>query len=151
MACCAAAVASAAAVVAHLDARPADNLARRARVTTSSEDPRFPEVQRTVDGSLKELGFHTLSEEQPWVLLDLGGEEPISRVVVFNRGDCCIDVAKPLAIEVSRGGGVFEEVSRREVGFWTWDARFSPVTARWIRVKLLRRDVLHLREIEVYR
>ena len=94
--------------------------------------------------------FHTLEEEKPWIELDLGSPELVSAVRLDNRSDCCSERAVPLAIEVSTDQKRFSEVSRRSENFDSWRAEFEPVPARYVRVRALRRTLLHLSRIRVF-
>jgi hypothetical protein len=136
--------------VAGLDPRRGTNLAPTAVVSTSSRYPDMPAVGGTVDGDLSKIGFHTLTEDSPWVLLDLRRERAISRVVVHNRVDCCGGRAVPLVVELSRDGVAFTTVARSDRVFDVWDQPLVPTTARYVRLRLLRREMLHLSEVEVY-
>jgi hypothetical protein len=93
--------------------------------------------------------FHTLEEPNPWLELDLAAEQQVSRLHVFNRRDCCRERASPLIVEVSTDHIHFREVSRNERPFDEWTARFAPVRARWVRLRVPRRSFLHLTEVRV--
>jgi hypothetical protein len=72
-------------------------------------------------------------------------------VIVKNRQDCCHERAVPLMVEVAVEKGHFTEVARREQAFDVWDARFTPHTARYLRLTVTRRSFLHLESVEVRR
>ncbi|HKY38366.1 MAG TPA: discoidin domain-containing protein [Polyangiaceae bacterium] len=93
--------------------------------------------------------FHTQDEEGPWVEIDLKQPQEFSAVDVINRRDCCQDRVLPAVIEVSKNGTRWKEVSRRTESFSTWHAKFAPQTARYVRVRVARRSVLHLAGIAV--
>jgi hypothetical protein len=95
--------------------------------------------------------FHTADEENPWVLIELGGKYPIKRVQVVNRTDCCPERAAPLVVEVSTDKKNWKTVAQRNESFSTWDATFSSTQARHVRVRALRRTMLHLSRVRVYR
>ena len=94
--------------------------------------------------------FHTKEELQPWYRIDLGKQTRISSVEVQNRRDCCPDRAIPLVIEVSEDGQRWREVARRTASFFEWRTSFTPVTARYVRARVDRRSVLHLRGLHVW-
>lgn len=96
-----------------------------------------------------DIFFHTVEEDKPWVEIDLGKPTTFSVVDVVNRGDCCPDRAVPLAVEVSNDQHQWREVSRREQTFYEWRATFSPQTARYVRLRTLRRSLLHLELVAV--
>ena len=136
-------------VVAKLDRKIVPNLATGAVVTTSSRDPVSPDPAHVIDGDASRFGFHTLWEQSPWVLLDLRSEKLVSRIIVYNRLDCCSERAVPLVIKLSHDGQDFTEVARVNELFDQWAAVFPPQNARFIRAELLRFGILHLNEIEV--
>jgi F5/8 type C domain len=144
-------IASATLLVARLNPPRATNLAVNAVVTTSSRARRSANPEGVVDGGIWLVGFQTRKEDEPWVMLDLVTERLVSRVVVYNRMDCCFEHAAPLELEVSRNGRDFASVAQQLAPFGVWDQKFAPTQARFIRLRLLRRDYFHLTEIEVYR
>lgn len=93
--------------------------------------------------------FHTNEEANPWVEIDLGHERDVSRVIVTNRFDCCFDRAIPLIVQVRGDRGMFREVARRTTSFNKWSAVFPTEKARYIRLTLPNKGVLHLRNVEV--
>lgn len=95
--------------------------------------------------------FHTADEENPWVVVELAGKPSISRVEIANRTDCCAERAAPLVIEVSTDKKNWKTVAQRNDGFTTWDAKFPSTQARHVRVRALRRTILHLSGIRVFR
>jgi hypothetical protein len=142
-------VSAATCVVARLDRRIVPNLATGAVVTTSSRDPVSPDPAHVIDGDASRFGFHTQWGQSPWVLLDLRSEKLVSRVIVYNRLDCCRERAVPLVIKLSHDGQNFTEVARVNLPFDRWDAVFSPQNTRFIRVESPKLGVLHLNEIEI--
>jgi len=101
-------------------------------------------------GDCKDLMFHTDTDTNPWVELDLGAPKTIKRVEVGNREDCCQDRALPLIVELSTDQKRWTQVARRDPEFVTWTATFPPKSARYVRLKVLRPSVLHLRSVAVY-
>lgn len=93
--------------------------------------------------------FHTKEQESPWVEIDLGGDRSISEVRVLNRFDCCTDRAVPLVVEVRSEQGSFHEVARREADFDDWRATFTEEKARYVKLTVPRKTLLHLRSVEV--
>jgi hypothetical protein len=92
--------------------------------------------------------FHTFEDASPWFELDLGRPTQFSAVRVVNRPDLP-ERAVPLIIEVSNDQKTWREVSRRTKGFSSWKASFSPVKARYVRARIGRRSLLHLRDFRV--
>ena len=128
-----------------------------------------------MDGDIWKVGFRTDLEDKPWVLLDLGREKVVSRFVVYNcydrypypaarpaveygldaqqargRFDCRQENEIPLAVQLSHDGREFFEVARRDRCFELWVQPIAPQWARYVRVQLLRKQRLQLREVEVY-
>jgi hypothetical protein len=96
------------------------------------------------------LLFWTGEEQNPWVEVDLGKPTAVAAVYVRNRGDCCLDRAIPLIVELSDDHNAWREVVRREREFSEWEGRFSKQTARYVRLRIPRRSVLHLEDFSVY-
>jgi len=96
-----------------------------------------------------DIFFHTLEEKDPWVEIDLGKPTTFSLLEVTNRSDCCPDRAVPLAAEVSNDQKTWREVARRRDTFSVWSARFAPQNARYVRLRALRRTLLHLEKVTV--
>lgn len=93
--------------------------------------------------------FSTNEEDRPWVEFDLRRTTPISRVEVQNRVDCCQERASPIVIEVSTDRQRWMKVARRTGTFRSWEARFVPTPARWVRIRLESRTNLHLRRVRI--
>lgn len=98
-----------------------------------------------------EFFFHTNEEQHPWVEIDLGAAQSFSAVRVENRKDCCTDRANPLVVEVSSDQQHWRKVARRDSVFSSWLAKFDAVSARYVRVRLDRRESLHLQRVRVLR
>jgi hypothetical protein len=95
------------------------------------------------------LMFHTETENNPWAEFDLSAPTKVSRVEVINRGDCCADRAVPIVAEVSNDRLTWTQVARRDAPFGSWKASFPAKTARYVRVRVLKRTVLHLQSVVV--
>lgn len=114
-------------------------------------------INGRIDGQIK---FHTDREDSPWWQVDLGAMFGVSQVKIYNRMDVPGVMARAahLAIEVGFRGDDWVEVYRREnpEPFGGIDgnplvfAPTIPVPARFVRVRLLRRDYLHLDQVEVF-
>ncbi len=114
-----------------------------------------------VDGRITgEAKFHTDIEDHPWWQVDLGAVFGISGVKLYNRMDDpnVVHRSAHLAIEVGFRGDDWVEVYRRkeERHFGGIDGKplvfapVMPVPGRFVRVRLLRRDYLHLDQVEVF-
>ncbi len=114
-----------------------------------------------VDGGIDEgFGFHTALEDAPWWRVDLGAACLIAEIWLFNRierEDVAMRAAM-LAIDVGADEESYGEVFRydSETPFGGADGlplivRFkAPRVGRFVRVRLLRSNYLHLRQVEVY-
>jgi hypothetical protein len=131
----------------------ADNLALHSRASSSSADFKTS-AAGAIDGArYGQLGFHSRSEASPWLTLDLGAPQVLERIEAYGRGDCCFDQSVPLALELSDDGLNFETIATRELAFsqyQPWVIRPRQHTARFVRLRTLRRSVLVLGEVEVY-
>jgi hypothetical protein len=93
--------------------------------------------------------FQTLIEDSPWIEFDLGAPRAVRGVSVNNRLNCCQDYAVPLVVELSDDAKQWTEVARREQRFYTWTEWFPESQARYLRLRVARRTLLHLGSIEI--
>lgn len=101
--------------------------------------------------AVTDIFFCTTDENNPWVEYDLGDRKAFSHLVVKNRSDCCPDRAVPMVLEVSDDRTNWREVARRDDTFSTWRAEFPATRARYARLRVLRRSILHLDRFDLYR
>jgi hypothetical protein len=136
------------------ETEPADlgpNLALHRPVTVVTPHPDYGRNPGLlVDGDRANLGFHTNLAPNQHVTIDLGSAVRISRVVVYNRTECCFDRAVPLVLEVSTDGKNFQQVSERKDVFDRWVVKLRGTTARYVRLTDRKNDYFHLAEVEVY-
>ncbi len=114
-------------------------------------------VDGTIDGK---YSFHTDVENHPWWQVDLSKSLEISEIWIFNRIDNQVvsHRANSLAIEISEMEDEYFEAFRYEsdAPFGGADGKplifkpAQPIRGRFVRVKLLKRDFLHLEQVEVY-
>lgn len=95
--------------------------------------------------------FHTQEEQSPWIEFDLGSVQSISGVRADNRKDCCQERAAPIVVEISSDQQHWRRVARRDSVFTSWLAKFSPVQARFVRLRLESRNFFHLQHVRVLR
>jgi hypothetical protein len=95
------------------------------------------------------LMLHTEIDESPWVEIDLGTARSVRRIEVLNRDDCCASRATPLVAELSADRATWTEVARSDRDFGNWKASFPPRVARFVRLRVPRRSVLHLQSVAV--
>jgi len=131
-------------------AQPPENLARGKPVKASSRNAKHGcDPKQVVDGNRGGLGFHTNSEREPWVEVDLGSPQWVKKVVVYNR-ETNPGRAVPLTLELAKEPGQYQEVARRDEVFDVWTAEVPEQEARFVRLKLQKKEFFHLAEIEVY-
>lgn len=94
--------------------------------------------------------FHTLSEKEPWVEIDLQTATTFSTVAVHNRSDSLQDRAVPLVLEVSDDQKTWRELARQDAEFKLWKAKVPPTTARYVRLRATRETLLHLDAVKVH-
>lgn len=119
--------------------------------TASSAYDSFATAGKTNEPIAFDLFAHTVDEEHPWIRVDLGKPERVSKVYAKNRQDCCGERSIPLVLEASVDGEAWQEVARREEAFSEWTAQFTPTTARYLRFSVPRRTALHLSRVFVWR
>lgn len=95
------------------------------------------------------LLFHTKQEANPWVLVDLSSTRTIESVLVKNRLDCCQDRGLPLLLEFAGEDRKFTLLDTRKERFQVWQASFAPVQARYVRLRVVGTNILHLHAIQI--
>jgi hypothetical protein len=101
-------------------------------------------------GAHSAIMFHTNEENSPWMETDLGSPQTFARVSIVNREDCCSERAVPLIVEVGDDQKTWKQVARAQDNFRDWEATFAPVKARYVRVRIDRRSILHLIRVSVW-
>lgn len=96
-----------------------------------------------------QLLFHTSDEDRPWAQVDLLKPQPIHRIMVRNRPDCCGDRIVPLVVEVSSDGQRWTEVGRKTEEFSTWNLTFPAREARYVKLHVDRKSTFHIKELIV--
>ncbi len=140
------------------------NVARGKRATQSSLSPwsKIADIHADAMGAVNGTitggyGFHTGEDETPWWMVDLETVQAITEVRLFNR----LDVrhrARNVSIWFSRSLSEWQQVyKRREVtDFGGADGQplcvifATPQPARFVRVQLDERSLLHLDEVQVF-
>ncbi len=108
----------------------------------------YPATGTVGDHGDRGLFFHTAEEESPWVEIDLGELREIERVKVENRDDLAADRAVPLVVELGDPARHFHEVARRVDVFDHWTATFPKQPARYVRLRVPRKTILHLKNVQ---
>jgi hypothetical protein len=93
------------------------------------------------------MAFCTDAEDGPWIEFDFGKPTRFSSMTIENRRDCCADRAVPLIVEVRSDGSEYREVIRRAQVFKVWSPTFQPVSARFVRLRVPRKTLLHLKTV----
>jgi hypothetical protein len=131
------------------------NLALHKTASASSQRFDATPASGVTNGDLEATyGVHTNTEPNPWVQVDLGVEEAIHKVRVYNRGDGFQNEMVPLILQLSGDGRIFTEVARRNELFTQdkpWIVKLTRQRARYVRVQSPRSpSYVALSEIEVY-
>jgi F5/8 type C domain len=137
--------------------KPVGVSSRRAECPSGS-GPDGLSPSRLVDGSTS-AGFDicTNAEVRPWVTIDLLAVHTLSKVIVYDRGDCCWGQHDlPSVLELSEDGSTFTEVGRRTTAYSLsdpWIVRLHGERGRIVRLRVDSDDsnrALVLNEIEVF-
>lgn len=94
--------------------------------------------------------FHTKDEQNPWFQYDLGAPTQFSSMTIKNRQDGNRERAVPLVVEVSDDGRSYREVARQNDEFSVWKPSFPKQTARYVRLRVARKSMLHLESVQVH-
>jgi len=108
----------------------------------------YPATGTVGDHGDRGLFLHTAEEESPWVEIDLGELREIERVMVENRDDLGADRAVPLVVELGDPARRYHEVARRVEVFDRWTATFPKQQARYVRLLVPRKTILHLKNVQ---
>jgi len=103
-----------------------------------------------VDGNRENIGFHTESGGQQWVVIDLGSVRTFNKVVVYNRVNCCQERATPMKLEVSKDNVTFKLLRERKETFDKWTAKGLHAEGRYVRLSNTPPNYFHLAEVEIY-
>lgn len=93
--------------------------------------------------------FHTENEDKPNIVFDLHTVRSLSAVVVDNRRDCCTERGLPLIVQVSTDEKHWKTVATRKEEFTTWRADFPREPARWVKLYVPNRNMLHLSAVRL--
>jgi hypothetical protein len=116
----------------------------------SSEYPGCNLREHRCNSTAVKIFFHTEEEDEPWVQFDLGAGARFAHVELTNRSDFGSDRAFPVVIESSDDAKKWKKLARRDSPYSTWRADFSPVTARFVRARVLKRTWFHLERFSVF-
>lgn len=102
------------------------------------------------------FGFHTAEEDRPWWVLDLGREQALREIRIFNRLGAAAERAFGLLVSLGDEAGdwslVHDQGGRPFGGADGLPLRveLGGRLARYVRIQLAGRGWLHLDEVEVY-
>jgi hypothetical protein len=117
----------------------------------SSEWVKCEPARQLCGGSTTRIFFHTLEDSSPFIQYDLGRVVPLTHVAVTNRRDSQLaDRAVPLVIETSMDEKTWHVVARRDYWFDEWVAAFPSTKARYLRLRVARRSLLHLERVRAW-
>jgi hypothetical protein len=103
----------------------------------------------STDSECGALLFHTDPEMNPWVEFDFGKPTTFRRIEISNRVDCCSERTVPLVVEISSDRTRWTEVARRDTDFSDWTIKTPPKTARYLKLRVTRHTVFHLKSVAV--
>jgi hypothetical protein len=137
--------------------KPVHMSSRRAECPAGSGPEGLP-ASGLVDGSSSAaFDICTNAEMRPWVAIDLLAVHSLSKVIVYDRGDCCWgEYDLPSVLEVSEDGSTYTEVGRRNTSYSLvdpWIVRLHGQRARLVRLRVDSPEAgraLVLNEIEVF-
>jgi hypothetical protein len=136
--------------------KPVQMSSRRPQCPPGSGEAGLPPsglVDGTVSGT---YDICTVYEVRPWVTLDLQQSRRISKIVVYDRGDCCWgSYDLPAVLELSEDGTNYHEVARRTTAYSAtdpWVVKLDNPSARFVKLRVDANEPreLVLTELEVY-
>jgi hypothetical protein len=117
---------------------------------TSSEWAKCDAARASCGGATTRIFFHTNEELKPSITYDLGRIARLKRLEVTNRRDAASERAVPLVIQTSIDGQHWKEVARRDYWFDVWRADFTATDARYLKLLVDRRSILHLERVQAW-
>ena len=80
---------------------------------SSTHDDHYP--SKCIDGNLNTF-CHTLTEDHPWLSVQLPAPSTVQQILIYNRLDCCWDRLSPLQLWVSHEVGDYQSATSQECG-----------------------------------
>jgi formylglycine-generating enzyme required for sulfatase activity len=129
---------------------------RRELRTARSKDP-ARDAAGAVDGIIDgNFDFHTNEERNPWWEVDLGETQSLDRVRLWNRVSLW-ERARTITVLLSDDGTQWHEVYRHDGSVFKGHESGGPLVvdldgapARYLRLQLRAKTMLHLDEVQVY-
>jgi hypothetical protein len=116
----------------------------------SSEWAKCDAARARCGGASTRILFHTNEEPKPFVEYDLGRTALLRRVEVTNRRDAGSERAVPLVIQSSVDGQHWSELGRRDYWFDVWRVDLPKTQARYLKLFVDRRSILHLERVQAW-
>ena len=128
------------------------NISREAKISYSSTDPKWaPKADTMLTSMSGEYSCHTFQEDNPFLIVDLGGEREITGAKIYNRTNTMSERAIPLVMLVSKDGKNWSQVWKTDVLRPVWTAVLdAPQRARYVKIMVARNSILHLRGVEIF-
>ena len=128
------------------------NISKGAKISYSSTDPKWaPKADTMLTSMSGEYSCHTFQEDNPYLIVDLGGEREVSGAKIYNRSNTMSERAIPLVMLVSKDGKNWAQVWKTDVLRPVWTAVLdSPQKARFVKIMVARNSILHLRGVEIF-
>ena len=128
------------------------NISKGAKISYSSTDPKWaPKADTMLTSMSGEYSCHTFQEDNPYLIVDLGGEREVSGAKIYNRTNTMSERAIPLVMLVSKDGKNWAQVWKTDVLRPVWTAVLdSPQKARFVKIMVARNSILHLRGVEIF-
>jgi len=128
------------------------NISSKAKVSYSSTDPQWaPKSDTMLTAMSGEYSCHTLQEDNPWLIVDMGAEKHVTGAKIYNRTTTMSQRAIPLNMYVSTDGKKWEKVWRTDLVRTKWNAVLpSPKKARFVKLQVEGNSILHLRGVEIF-
>jgi beta-galactosidase len=118
--------------------------------SVSEKWTRFPDTLLTTQDS--SFAFHTNTEKNPWLIVDLAGHHKIRALKIENRADSAMIRAKNMHVWVSSDKKSWKEVFVSVEAELEWTISVNPAQkARYVKIGLLGdRATFNLRGVKVY-
>lgn len=127
-------------------------ISKGAKCEYSSIDERYmPKIDKFTSVADSAFAFHTLSEQNPFAIVDLESEKQISAIEIFNRSDAQAVRTSPISVWISNDKNKWQKVYTSNLAKLRWLVEFDkPYSARYVKVMLEKNSMFHLKGIKIY-
>jgi hypothetical protein len=132
-------------------------ISQKATYVVSSPDPEHPPLASLLTGEEKldanQFAFHTTSKPGAYIVIDLGQERQISRILIENRRSVAQQRARGLTVWLSaKEGDRGRQVWTAEAVQPSWEFPVDAVKARYVTIGLpdQSREPLHLAHVKIF-